>query len=73
MPPTREKFDLDLTLKRLPRPAVHQGSLQEQMIELRTLAVHFGLYDADAFLQREFFDKWYLCSTAKTRNTKGGA
>ena len=50
--PNREKFDLDLTLKRLPRPAVHQGSLQEQMIELRTLAVHFGLYDADAFLQR---------------------
>jgi len=70
--PSREKFDLKLTLSRLPKPAQHQGSLQEQMVELRQFAVHFGLYDADNFLQRTFFDKWYLCSTAKTRNTKKG-
>lgn len=55
--PDRSKFDLDTTLRRLPRPAVHQGSLQEQMIELRMLAVHFGLYDADDWLQRNFFEK----------------
>lgn len=55
--PSREKFDLDLTLRRLSRPAVHQGSLQEQMIELRTLAVHFGLYDADEWLQKNFFER----------------
>jgi hypothetical protein len=55
--PSREKFDLDITLSRLPRPAQHQGPLQEQMIELRTLAVHFGLYDADSWLQRNFFEK----------------
>ena len=63
--PDRDKFDLDLTLSRLPRPAQHQGSLQVQMIELRTLAVHFGLYDADNWLQRNFFDKWYLAGEKK--------
>lgn len=48
-------FDLSKTLKTTPRPSQHQGSLQDQMRELRTLAIHFGLYDADDYLLNNFF------------------
>jgi hypothetical protein len=44
-------------LKTVPRPPQHQGSLTDQMIELKELAVHFGLYDADDWLQKNFFEK----------------
>ena len=44
------KFDLLTALSQIPRPAQHQGSLQEQMVELRQLAAHFGLYDAEDWL-----------------------
>jgi hypothetical protein len=39
------------------RPAQHQGSLTEQMIELQHLARHFGLYDADDWIIMNFFTK----------------
>jgi hypothetical protein len=45
------------SLQSTPRPAQHQGSLTDQMIELRKLAAHFGLYDADDWLIRNFFEK----------------
>lgn len=41
-----EKFDLKKTLEAVPRPAQHQGSLTDQMLEIQQLARHFGLYDA---------------------------
>lgn len=40
------KFDLAQTLRTIPRPEQHQGSLTEQYAELYMLAVHFRLYDA---------------------------
>lgn len=48
---------LSRLLASVPRPAQHQGSLTDQMSELRTLAAHFGLYDADDWIVREFFQK----------------
>jgi len=44
-------------LRTTARPAQHQGSLTDQMIELQHLARHFGLYDADDWLIRNFFTK----------------
>jgi hypothetical protein len=48
---------LSKLLTSVPRPAQHQGSVTDQMTELRALAAHFGLYDADDWIQREFFEK----------------
>ena len=48
---------LDSILRITARPSQHQGSLTDQMVELQKLARHFGLYDADDWLIRNFFTK----------------
>jgi hypothetical protein len=54
---TKIVLTINQIIQNTPRPPQHQGSIQEQMIELKTLAIYFGLYDADDWLQTNFFAK----------------
>ncbi len=46
---------IETILWTVPRPAQSQASLSDQMVELRRLAQHFGLYDADDWIMFNYF------------------